>query len=79
MHTHSGLSWRSIPVSGDIEELELRKIGIWMREHLFSSSLVLSPGFGFLGPSRPNLVMHRLDAVDLVVICGFYGFYGMDG
>ena len=22
VHTHSGLSWRSIPVSGDIEELE---------------------------------------------------------
>ena len=38
---------------------------VWMREHLFSSSLVSSPGFGFLGPSRPNLVMHRMDGVDM--------------
>ena len=36
-----------------------------MRKHLFSSSsLVSSPGFSFLGPSRPDLVMHRMDDVD---------------
>ena len=38
--------------------------GCLMREHLFSSSMVSSPGFGFLGPSRPDLVMHRLDGAD---------------
>ena len=39
-----------------------------MREHLFSSSSVSSPGFGFLGPSRPDLVMHRVDDVDWMLI-----------
>ena len=39
--------------------------GFLMREHLFSSSMVSSPGFSFLGPSRPDLVIHRLDGVDL--------------
>ena len=67
MHTHYGLSWRSIPVSGEITSKRLlRSDGFLMREHLFSSSMVSSPGFGFLGPSRPDLVMHRLDVVDLV-------------
>ena len=44
--------------------LRMMLIGLWLREHLFSSSLVWSPGFGFLGPSRPDLVMYRLDGVD---------------
>ena len=66
VHTHYGLSWRSIPVSGDIEETWGGSGLVWMREHLFSSSMVSSPGFSFLGPSRPDLVMHRLDGVDLV-------------
>ena len=51
-----------------------------MRKHLFSSSSsVSSPGFGFLGPSRPDLVMHRMDDVDWMLICSFYGFYGLYG
>ena len=37
---------------------------------LFSS--VSSPGFGFLGSSRPDLVMHRMDDVDMQ----FLGLFG---
>ena len=37
---------------------------------LFSS--VSSPGFGFLGPSRPDLVMHQTDDVDMQ----FLGLFG---
>ena len=50
-----------------------------MRQHLFSSSLVSSPGFGFLGPSRPDLVMHRLDGDDSVLIGVYMWFLGMSG
>ena len=58
----------------------LRRIWIgWMREHLFSSSSVSSPSFGFLGPSRPDLVMHRVDDGDWMLIgvdMWFLGRYG---
>ena len=73
MHTHYGLSWRSIPVSGGMTSKRHRRLEedqIWSNTLVEETPLLLfssvsSPGFGFLGPSRPDLVMHRMDDVDM--------------
>ena len=65
VHTHSGLSWRSTPVSGDFEVRRMIGWFLVSDEEIPLPPLLCSPGFfGFLGPSRPDLVMHRLDDVD---------------
>ena len=81
MHTHYGLSWRSIPVSGDFEETE-DDVDWFLAEGtplLLFFGLVSRFQFSWSLQARLSdaqvgwMVLIR----SLVVICGFYGFYGM--
>ena len=51
VHTHSGLSWRSIPVSGDIEE---RRMLIGLDEGTPLLLFFLLPVSVFLVPPGPT-------------------------
>ena len=57
--------WSVLEINTSFRRLRREEYGDWFRMRNTSSPILSSPSFGFLGPSRPDLVMHRLADVDM--------------